>query len=73
MLPRPEWPYAIGDAIAVELYRWADDKLGAAYSYADGMGEAGPVGPQDWALLRRLARADKLTYRDQATRELARG
>jgi hypothetical protein len=34
-------------------------------------GEAGPVGPQDWPVLRRLARAGKLTYRDQASRELA--
>jgi hypothetical protein len=72
MLPRPEWPYAIGDAIAVELYRWSDDTLAAAYGYADGMGETGPVGPQDWPVLRRLARADKLTYRDEGARELAK-
>jgi hypothetical protein len=30
-----------------------------------------PVGPEDWPYIVRLARADKLTYRDQEVRDLA--
>jgi hypothetical protein len=71
LIPYNVWPYAIADAVAAELYLWDREQLGVAYSYADGIGEAGPVGPEDWPQIVRLARADKLTYRDQTVRDLA--
>jgi hypothetical protein len=70
-LPQNVWPYAIADGVAAELYLWDREQLGVAYGYADGIGEAGPVGPEDWPQIVRLARADKLTYRDQEVRDLA--
>jgi hypothetical protein len=57
LLPQNVWPYAIADAVAAELYLWNRDQLGVAYKYADGIGEAGPVGPEDWPQIVRLARA----------------
>jgi hypothetical protein len=71
LLPRNIWPYAIADAVAAKLYLWDLEQLGVAYTYADGFGEAGPVGSDDWPEIRRLKRAGRLAYRSDAARELA--
>jgi hypothetical protein len=71
MLAPLQWPYAPADAIAAQLYRTTNGQLGVAYTYADGVGEAGPVAATDWPIIRRLQRAGKLTFRDSAAQRLA--
>jgi hypothetical protein len=71
LLPQYVWPYAIVDAVAAELYLLDRDQLGVMYSYADGVAEAGPLGPDDWPQIRRLNGTGRLRYRTDAARKLA--
>jgi hypothetical protein len=71
-MPSGPWPYMSGNAVRAELYLWEPGRLGIAYTWADGYGEAGPVGPDDWQEIRRLEAAGKLSYRSEDARTLHR-
>jgi hypothetical protein len=62
----------IAGPLEYQLYLWEPGRLGIAYKWSDGYGEAGPVGPEDWPQIRRLEAAGKLSYRTEAARALHR-
>jgi hypothetical protein len=60
------------DAVKATVMWWEPGRLGIAYDFANGDGEARPIDPEDWPVIRKLDRKGALDYVDDAARKLAK-
>jgi hypothetical protein len=65
-------PHLISDAVAVEIYRWGEDRLGARYYFSSETWKAHEVTADDWPVIERLEREGRVIYQSDEIRELAR-
>ena len=65
-------PHQISDAVAVEIYRWGDDRLGAHYYFSTDKWKAHEITADDWPVIERLEREGRVAYQSDEIRELAR-
>jgi hypothetical protein len=68
MPPKSAWPHTPREAVMATIIPW-DDCLGVSYTYANGAAEAGPIGSEDWPVIRALERDGKVSFANQNIRK----
>jgi hypothetical protein len=63
-------PHNISDAVAAEIYRWGDDRLGVQYYFSTGKWKAHEVTADDWPVIERLEREGRAVYQNDDVRAL---
>jgi hypothetical protein len=64
----PNWPHARRQAVMATIIPW-NGRLGVSYTYDNGDAEAGPIGSEDWSILRVLERDGKISFTSKHVRE----
>jgi hypothetical protein len=65
---RSEWQHTPSEAVMAMIIPW-DRGLGVSYTYSNGDAEAGPIGPEDWPVIRVLESEGKVSFTSKHMRQ----
>jgi hypothetical protein len=68
MPPTSDWPHAPRKVVMAAIIPW-NERLGVSYSHSDSAAETGPIGPEDWPVIRALEGVGKISFTSKRIRE----